>query len=126
MLSRRVIVIPNVAITTSLSTTAEVAIDHNAAGKIYVPSGSHLTALTFYGLSSLLVNLHGACVVTGYTAMYGPDLLYGIAAGAALTITVAASGVYTIPSTVFSVGAMKMVGTFSSGATGSIDCSFMG
>jgi hypothetical protein len=114
-----------VSITASSTTTQEITfVRAGGPGYIFVPSGSNLTSLTFYGAPWTLTDDEGVGQSTGYTylALYGPDLLYGIAVGSALSITVAAGKAYPIPSVLFGCRGVKIVGN----TTGTIDLCYNG
>ena len=82
---------PNLALKTD-ATSPEIAISDFASGTIYIPSGSDITALTYY--------------VAPYTkATYLPA---HDSAGVAITQTVSGGNAYAIPAQVFGSAQMQI------------------
>lgn len=95
-----------IAVTDTLSTTAEVLFGEAKYALVYVPAGSTITSLTFYAAPARAGT---------HLALYDTD-------GNAVIVTVAAGRVYPVPSACQGAGAIKMVGD----ADGSVQVSWQG
>lgn len=97
--------LPDVSLTTSLSTTPTFDFRKWAGGNIMIPAGSSITSLTFY--SSLDDG--------NYVPLYDSN-------ATAVALTVAASGSYPVPDAVFGCSEIKIVAN----AAGTVDMLFKG
>jgi hypothetical protein len=84
------------AITSSAATTEAIFFGDFASGRIYVPSGSSLTSLTFYDAPSM-----SGTFLASYDDAASP---------AAISLSVSAGNSYPIPAKLYGSGAIKMVG----------------
>lgn len=83
----------DVAVNTAEGTTAAFDFQEWSGGTVHIPSGSSITSLTFYSS-----NTDGT-----FLPLYDST-------GTAVTLTVAATRAYEMPSAIFSCGRLKMVG----------------
>lgn len=103
-----------VAITTDVATTPIVDKSGYPLGRIYIPTGSTITTLTFYDQPHVKKGTDPASSDAYYTAMDS--------AGAAVTLTVAAAKSYPLPEGVATSPLLRITGD----AAGSITIVLMG
>jgi hypothetical protein len=84
------------ALTTSLTTTAEIDIGHYTSGEIYIPSGSSITTLTYYA---------SPCPAGG-GGVYVPA---NDSTPAVIVQTVSGPNAYPIPAALFGGDCIKIV-----------------
>lgn len=114
--------ISQLTLTDTLGTTPDIPMEEFVGGTIYIPAGSHITGLAFYGSPRQKGNNDPV------TSAFNPDtalVYYALtnSIGVAVTLTVAAGKCYNLPADIFGFGSMKMVGTFSSGSTDTAELS---
>ena len=85
-----------IAVTTSLSTTAEIEFSNCVSGEIYIPAGATVTTLTWHTSPT-----RGGTYLAAYDSAATP---------AAVTQTVAASRAYPIPVALAGCAFIKAVG----------------
>lgn len=83
-----------VAVTDALATAQEIIFSDQAGGRVYIPSGSSITSLTWYDAPE-----PGGTFLASYDEY-----------GTALAQTVAAEKSYEIPVSLAGAGALKVVG----------------
>lgn len=105
---------PSFAITTNVATTPIVDKSGHPWGRIFIPSGSSITTLTFYDQPHAKKGTEPASSDAYYTAKD--------AANAAVTLTVAAGCSYPFPEAIAASPNLRIVGD----AAGSIIISLMG
>lgn len=102
-----------VTITNDAATTPEIPFHEASGGRIHIPTGSAITALTFYDAADL-----GGPYLASYDSAASP---------AAITISpVAAARSYPMPTDLFGARMLRIVGTFSAGTSGALVLSLKG
>lgn len=111
-----------VALTTALATTPQHAMQEYVGGTVYIPAGSTITTLTFYGASN--PSSDGEGIPAANTASGVAQSFYQLynSSGSAQSLTVAAGNCYALPADIFGFGALKIVAD----AVGSVELSLKG
>lgn len=109
-------------IATTLGAASEIPFAEHAGGIIYIPSGSTLTALAFY-CSPRQDSDPDALTPAGNTQPAQTYYQLADSTNAVISQNVTAGQCYALPAGCFGAGAIKIIGTFGSGTTGTAEYS---
>lgn len=112
-------------VTTSLATCQIIPLNNAAGGALFIPGGSNLTAIAIYGAPMNTVDEPNQAAYT-YLPLNDLQCLSGTWTPTAAAFSVTAGEHYALPDCCFGCRGLKILGTFSSGSTGTIDLSLKG